>query len=181
LNKTLAFIGIALIVIGLFFLPSPSPSPQTTTTTTQTGSPPSSPQPTVSLGASVTITVISSSGSPVQGASISAATSATGSGIYNTVKTNSQGFASVGVQTGCLSGMQGVGSYIYINASGYAPRSFSIPCLSQGQVYPLGTIPVFPPGLAIFGLGISQVSPLGYTVAAVGLVILIIAAFMKKR
>jgi len=177
LNKTLAFIGIALIVIGLFFLPSP----QTTTTTTQTGSPPPSSQPTVSLGASVTITVISSSGSPVQGASISAATSASGSGIYNTVKTNSQGFASVGVQTGCLSGMQGVGSFIYINASGYAPRSFSIPCLSQGQVYPLGTIPVIPPGLSIFGLGISQVSPLGYMVAVVGLVILIISVFMKKR
>jgi len=92
----------------------------------------------------VTLTVVDgSTGSPLQGVAVSAAETASGGQIYNTVYTNATGFATLPVHTGCLPSEAGVGVYVYIFLSGYQPRSFAVQCLRQGQTFPLGTIPLF--------------------------------------
>ena len=106
--------------------------------------PPPPPPPPPSNQAFVTLTVIDgSTGSPLQGVAVSAAETASGGQIYNTVYTNATGFATLPVNTGCLPSEPGVGVYVYIFLSGYQPRSFAIQCLLEGQTYSLGTIPLF--------------------------------------
>jgi hypothetical protein len=101
------------------------------------------PPPPSSNQAFVTLTVIDgSTGSPLQGVAVSAAETASGGQIYNTVYTDATGFATLPVNTGCLPSEPGVGVYVYIFLSGYQPRSFAIQCLLQGQTYPLGPIPL---------------------------------------